>query len=112
MESSTILTILTILFGGTNIVQLVLLKQSWRREKALSNQEEANSVGKTQEIFDKMTAIYDRELEKITKKMYMLETTSDTQQQLIESQKGEISKLKTKIDEYQKRCAVCVNNKA
>jgi hypothetical protein len=82
-------------FGST-----ILLFRSWRsqerKDASLARQEEATSVSKTQEIYDKLTEVLNRELDKMHKQ--------------IADQKTEIEMLHLTVQGYKEKCSICANN--
>lgn len=100
--------ILVALFGGLNIVQLVIsfrtMKSQVRKdeylaekEKFLTEKEKANSVEASQHIFDLMTERVKKELEEVYAKI---------------GQQDETIKLLHKIvNQYKTNCAQCAHNK-
>lgn len=100
--------------GGLNVFQAFILiatmRSQRRKESALASQEEskavqeeANSVTKTQEIYDRLTATIQREreyfdgrYEKVILKNQELEIMVDT--------------LKRQVTQYQEKCKLCSNN--
>ena len=114
--------ILTMALGGLNVVQLVLLfrtmKSHVRKEQALAEQEKANSVEKSQTIYDRLTEIMNRELGKMDSKIQMQDKTifeQATELKLVKEENFQFQKrvdhLQRKVEQYETSCAKCVNNK-
>lgn len=100
--------ILLALFGGLNIVQLIMAVRTFKsqikkdqylteREKALTEKEKANSVEASQSIYDMMTERVKKELAEV----YLR----------IQQQDQEIGMLREVVEGYKNKCAQCNHNK-
>lgn len=105
MDQQTIISLL----GGLNIIQvftqIFTFRYYLRKEKAITRIEEANSVGKSQDVYDRLTEHVNKEVEKMMKKQAELEG-------LIEKQDSEIEMLHKIVKGYQEKCINCSINAA
>lgn len=117
MDQST----LAMLLGGLNVIQLLTyiltIRSQLKKERAGAKIEEANSVEKSQAIYDKLTERLNKELETLYGKLDKNETTMEKQNITIATlnltvgqQKTEIEMLHKLVKGYQEKCINCSNN--
>ena len=98
---------ITLVLGLLSITQQIVIFRGWksaeRKEKALANLEEGNSVVKTQEIYDKLTDVVNREIDKMNDKLKQ-------QDILLDTQNGTIKNLVKQVEDYKKKCSQCSHN--
>ena len=115
--------VITLILGLGNFGQTFIIFRGWksqeRKDKASANVEEGNSVEKTQAIYDKLTEVLNRELDKMNDKLkqqdILLDTQNDTikgQNKRIEGQNQTIASLEKVVNDYKSKCSECSHNKA
>ncbi len=99
--------VITLVLGVGNFGQTFIIFRGWksqeRKDKALANLEEGNSVVKTQEIYDKLTDVLNREVDKMNYKLKQ-------QDILLDTQSSQIQTLVKQVDDYRTKCSKCSNN--
>lgn len=104
------------LLGGLNFIQIFTqiftLRYYLRKEKATTRIEEANSVGKSQDVYDRLTEHVNKEVEKMMKKQQELEVLIESQNATIAKQDSEIEMLHKIVRGYQEKCINCSINAA
>ena len=99
--------VITLVLGLGNFGQTFIIFRGWksqeRKDKALANLEEGNSVMKTQEIYDKLTDVVNREIDKMNDKLKQ-------QDILLDTQNGTIKNLVKQVEDYKKKCSQCSHN--
>lgn len=103
------ITLLPIVLGGMNVVQMVILittiRSQRRKEKALAAQEEANSVEKTQDIYNRLTERMMTELETRDSKIEVLMRRNEE----LETRTYDLRK---ELGNYQLNCKGCLASPA
>lgn len=87
-------TLLNYFLGSTTLISIYI---AWRSRKSEIKKTEASALEAIDSIYTKMSIVTDKKFEEM--------------QRVIDENTIEIRNLKEQLQEYQKRCAGCLNNK-
>lgn len=87
-------TILNYFLGSTTLISIYI---AWRSRNSELKKTEASALEAIDSIYTKMSIVTDKKFEEM--------------QRVIDENTIEIRNLKEQLQEYQKRCAGCLNNK-
>ena len=87
-------TLLNYFLGSTTLVSIYI---AWKSRNSELKKTEASALEAIDSIYTKMSIVTDKKFEEM--------------QRIIEQNTIEIKNLKEQLEEYQKRCAQCANNR-